>query len=182
MATEMFKGERREVICTTLHPGYYIFVCQHCGFRYQVCLIRRKTDKCRASCHRCGKKGKHYKLTMEEVINFKENANNKLNCEYFTMIRLYDPKKHCEGNRFQITLKGHIKGYAHIVSVNLIRLDQIREYIARLDAGCSPDEYKKTLKEAYKKKPFINWDTQILAYCLMRYAKNENKLFTDYDK
>lgn len=117
---------------------------------------------------------------MEEVIDFKENGNGKLNCEYFTMLRLYDPVKHCIGNRFEIRLNNIHKGFANIVSMNLITLGQIREYTARLDAGCSAEECQSRIKEAYKRKQ-INWNSQAIAYCLMKYAKNENKLFNEED-
>lgn len=165
--------------CVTLYPGHYVYICP-CGFSSVVGRIDRKNSKMGISCMRCKQtKGKYYKVDINRELEFTTNWNNKLNCECFTTLRLYNPVKHCVGNRFSVRLNGHHKGYAKIIAVSPIRLEQINEFIARLDTGYSSEECRDIIRKMYKNKTYINWNSQLLAFCLLKYDRDERapKLF-----
>ena len=118
--------------------------------------------------------GKYYRV-MDERMEFDENYNNKLNCNCFTTIRLHAPTKNAVGAIKQIYLKGIWKGNAKIMGVASIRLDQINPTVAKLDADMSPDELRRLLKDCYKNRPGINWDTQLMDYIVLEYIKESKE-------
>lgn len=112
----------------------------------------------------------------ESRIYFSHNWNNKLQCNSFTSLRLWNEKKYVEGREFDICLNGMSRGTARLVSVKRLKIEQINEYIARLDTGYPARECREMLRTMYKKSR-IDWDTQYLALCLFVYEKTEQKLF-----
>jgi hypothetical protein len=117
---------------------------------------------------------------MDTELAFSYNWNNKLNCNCFTTLRLYSPAKHAVGSRFNVTLKGVHKGYAKIVSLRLITLNQINDFVARLDTGYSANECRDIIRTMYKNQKYIKWDTQQLALCLLVYEKMEKEQFLNF--
>ncbi|MGV8094491.1 MAG: hypothetical protein AB2L24_21770 [Mangrovibacterium sp.] len=95
-----------------------------------------------------------------DSIKFKKNWNNKLNCDFFTSIRMAGPK-YKEGNILNLLLqKGGINqqlGHVRVYSARPLRIHQITEFMARLDSGLSVDELKNELYYMYKETvPDIN--------------------------
>lgn len=161
----------------TLYPGRYIFICP-CGFPSSVMTISRVNKKIALYCFACKQeKGTYYKI-MEQNLDFSYNWNNKLNGKYFTTIRLHNPLKYCVGNILKVTLKLQPRGRVKILRVKTMTIDQINDYIACLDTGYQAEECKKFLKGMYKNKG-INWNTQVLDFCLLQYLDEgkEPKLF-----
>jgi hypothetical protein len=106
-----------------------------------------------------------------ETLKFGHNWNGKLQNTAFTTIRLFNPMKYQPGVVFSIILEKDGKtmaryGEASIAEIRKIRLDQINEFIARLDTGYSAEECKDMLKTMYKNKN-IDWKYQELALVLL---------------
>lgn len=89
-----------------------------------------------------------------DQLNFSTNWNNKLDCTAFTTLRLPN-EKYKLGELFQITLNGVEKGIGRIISITYINIDNINEYIARLDTGYSTDECKVIIRNIYPTIDFI---------------------------
>lgn len=108
-----------------------------------------------------------------ETLNFSTNWNNKLRCRSFTTIRIRNDTKYHKGAVLNIALQKYPKGKAKIIDITYMTLDNISEWIARLDTGYSANECKEMLKTMYKNKPQINWETQVLAYMLLAWEGQE---------
>ncbi len=107
---------------------------------------------------------------MEEDLKFTHNWNGKLNCDCFTTLRLHNARKYIIGASKHIFLNNVFKGKANIIGVQSFRLEQVSEYVARLDTGLSAKECQQMIKTMYKNQP-INWSTQQLDFVLLKYEK-----------
>ena len=103
-----------------------------------------------------------------EHINFSQNWNNKLNCEAFTTLRMPN-ERYKTGQVFEITLNEESKSCATLVAITYINLEDITEYIARLDTGCSAEDCKKIIRDIY---PNVDFTQQRLAYLLFVKSKD----------
>lgn len=112
---------------------------------------------------------------MDEILEFSQNWNNKLNCDSFTAVRLHNPRKYCVGAVKNIYLKGIWKGAATIIDVRQVRLDQLNNFVSQLDTGLAVEPFRQMIRELYKKQPGVNWDTQLLDLCLLRYNKESKE-------
>lgn len=110
---------------------------------------------------------------MELELNFTENLNNKLNCNHFTIMRRHNPIKYCVGAIFRVHLNGKYKGRAKIIGVRSFELDKITDFVSYLDMGCRAEVCRAKIKQAYKKYPYIKWETELLDFCLLEYDKKE---------
>lgn len=165
---------RIKVKSVTLTPGYWIYVCP-CGFQYSVSRVTKKEGKWMIYCFKCKEQtGKYYKV-MTERIEFTQNWNGKLNCNAFTAMRLHNPVKYCVGAVKQIYLKGVWKGDAKILDVRCIHLSDINLFISKLDTGLSPEDCRQMLRNMYKNRPGINWETQLIDLCLLEYQKESKE-------
>jgi len=63
-----------------------------------------------------------------------------------------------------------------LISIKRMKLNDINEYIARLDTGYSAIECRDIIRKMYKNKR-VNWETQYLAYLLFAYVDEEKTLF-----
>lgn len=119
-----------------------------------------------------------YKLNgwMDIRLEFTHNWNNKLQCKSFTTIRLWNERKYVEGKELPVYLHGFDRGFARIISVKKIKIEQINEHIARLDTGYSARECKELIRTMYKNKN-IDWEKQYLAYCLLQFVEEKKTLF-----
>lgn len=97
-------------------------------------------------------------------LSFSYNWNNKLDCRAFTTIRLYNAHKHAPGTPVRILLKGTELSTGTIGQVKTMYLNQINEYIARLDTGYSAQECRDIIRKMY---PSVNFDQQQLALLLI---------------
>ena len=59
---------------------------------------------------------------MDERIEFNDNPNGKLNCQFFPLIRLHNQIKNAVGSQKQIYLKGVYKGNAKILTSRSVKL------------------------------------------------------------
>lgn len=107
-----------------------------------------------------------------DKLAFSNNWNGKLNCQYFTTIRLQS-KKFTVGNLMEVTLRGQRKGIVKVVDVKLLKLDQINSFIAGLDTGLSADDCKAMIRKMYRTEYTISWERQLLSFALLAYEKEE---------
>lgn len=115
---------------------------------------------------------------MDEIIEFEENPNGKLNCQCFSMVRLHNPIKNPVGAIKRIYLRGQYKGDAKVMHVSRIKIDAINIAMSKLDSGLLPEELRKRIKEEYRKYK-VNWEAQLLDFMVLEYIKEsrEPKLF-----
>ncbi len=106
---------------------------------------------------------------MEERIEYKTNPNGTLNCDCFPMIRLAHPIRNAVGSVKQIYLGGVWKGNARIEYTTLVRLDQITAPMSLWLAGVEPERLRRSIREAHKNRPGINWESQQLDFIVLRY-------------
>ena len=110
-----------------------------------------------------------------DTTKFSTNWNKKLNCDYFTTLRLKNPEKYKVGARHKIKLqeRGVLRDYgiAEIIDVKNIRLHQLNTFICGLDTGYSVDETKQLLHTMYKN---IVEDVNKADFNLVLYRKEKN--------
>lgn len=100
------------------------------------------------------------------TIPFSQNWNGKLDCDFFTTLRLANNNKYRVGDAYEITLKGIVFCHAKIVEVRYIVIEQVNDWIARLDTGYDAEACKTLIKTMYKNKQ-IDWRSQRLAYIML---------------
>lgn len=110
------------------------------------------------------------------TLNFSYNWNHKLDCDSFTSIRLSERFE--IGKRYTITLKGKYIATAELVEKKKIFIDQINEFIARLDTGYHRDVCISILKKMY---PDADWSAQPL-YLLLFVKLKDQKFYFDIRK
>lgn len=92
-------------------------------------------------------------------IKFIKNWNNKLNCDYWTTIRLYTIEKYNYYKRNQIVSKFDVmvndRNYykANLIDIQVMPFVLINDYVAYTDAGMSKDELFNMMEKMYSKKP-----------------------------
>jgi hypothetical protein len=157
-----------------LSPGRWVYVCP-CGVRYRVSRVARGGGHHALYCFHCKQQnGKYYKV-MDERLEFTENPNGKLNCQCFTLILLHHPVRNAIGAIKQIYLKGVWKGNAEIMHSATLTLDRINLPMAKLDCGLLPEECRRQVRNLYRNRPSINWETQQLDYILLEYIKESKE-------
>lgn len=86
----------------------------------------------------------------EIITKFSYNWNNKLDCNFFTTIRLHNPKKYWVGSTHRIFLKENDLGTAKIVQVKTVRLEEIDSFTASLDTGYNAAQTRALFRKMYK--------------------------------
>lgn len=61
------------------------------------------------------------------------------------------------------------------MSCSTITLGQINRTMAKLDTGLLPDECRRLIRNLYKNRPGINWETQQLDYLLLEYLRESKE-------
>lgn len=97
-------------------------------------------------------------------LHFSTNWNNKVQCEAFTTLRIYQPGKHVVGTAVHVILKGQPVCKGIIAAVKPLYLHQVNEFIAYLDTGYNTEACKSIIKKMY---PSINFNQQQLALLLI---------------
>ncbi|MFZ4402100.1 MAG: hypothetical protein ACOYO1_18870 [Bacteroidales bacterium] len=105
------------------------------------------------------------------ILNFNTNWNNKLQCNYFTSIRLHN-KNRFEGLKVMIQLKNECIHTETIVKIENCTLSQIGDRTAYLDTGYNRDGFVSIFHTMYKNKN-IDWDKQILDVLMIKRDKDE---------
>ena len=108
-------------------------------------------------------------------LEFSYNWNKKLDCISYTTLRLANLNKYQIGRKFGVYLNGKYHHDAEIIDVKSVGLDQINEWIARLDTGYSREKCIDIIQKMYKGKP-INWEIQKLNWVLFRKLDYNAKL------
>lgn len=105
-----------------------------------------------------------------EIIKYNYNWNNKLSSPSHTTLRLRNDSKYQRGKSYEEILKeGKIEtsfGVSQIEAIKHLRLNDINEFIARIDTGYGRDECINLIKTMYKNYP-IDWDTKQLSLILL---------------
>ena len=83
------------------------------------------------------------------VINFNENYNNKLNCKFFTTVRLLNYEKYKTGWAYNIWLKGNFYRTVQCVEIRVIDYSNFDRFLMMLDLGLTLAESKAKLIELY---------------------------------
>lgn len=104
-----------------------------------------------------------------ETIKFSTNWNNKLNCKFYTTLRLVNYKYQI-GKVYQVELKGKTLHKVQIADIKIFGINDINSYVAGLDTGYTVGETKKILRTMYKE---VNWETQRLALILLQVITDE---------
>lgn len=99
-----------------------------------------------------------------ETIDFSYNWNNKLSGNFYTTLRLANPKYQV-GKTFQVRLKGKELHKVQVADFKFVMLKDINSYIAGLDTGYSVPECQSIIKKMY---PTKNWETQRLVLVLLQ--------------
>lgn len=89
---------------------------------------------------------------------FTANWNGKLFNDNFGTVRMHNPGKYSIGDEHEIFLKSASMGIASIVSVRIIRYDQLNDALAYLDCGKPLQYLAGLLKKFY---PDIKPETQL---------------------
>lgn len=89
-----------------------------------------------------------------EKLEFSTNWNNKLDCKCFTTIRIYNPMKHTNGNKFDVFLKTNFRTKVQVISLGLYLINELTDYICYLDTGYSKLETIEIFRKMYPKIDF----------------------------
>lgn len=106
-------------------------------------------------------------ITIVKEFNFIENFNNKLDCNLFSTIRLHDDSRKI-GDKYVILLNRVVKGLAILNNIKTLTLKELDDFTCLIDTGSDKDETIKLIQSIYSERD-INWDTQLLDVCLLRY-------------
>lgn len=105
-------------------------------------------------------------MSFIDKLTFSQNWNGKLDCTCFTTLRLRNDKKYFVGKQFEIWLKQEYKGRAQIVDIKYLLLDQISDWIARLDTGYNAEKCKDIIRTMYQKSN-LDWSKQQFCYVIL---------------
>lgn len=115
---------------------------------------------------------------MNQELEFSHNWNKKLDCDYFTTLRL--------SNRFQVGEwvavyeKKRFRGPHLILEKRGMKISQLNPWICGLDTGYTVPETVEILKRMYPGQ--IEESTEIFLYLLRKQTKAELKELTSQAK
>lgn len=84
-----------------------------------------------------------------DTLNFKTNWNGKLDCNFYTSIRIWNEGKYVVGKRFEIWEKKQKRHISELVKAVPFSLDKLPEITAYLDTGYSLSETKGIIAKMY---------------------------------
>lgn len=94
-----------------------------------------------------------------------------MNCDNFTTLRLSG--RHNVGDTVEIEDRGVSKGHYKILDKRrLVNIDQINDWMARLDTGYNAEETKAIIKRMYK--DIKDWNSQPIYYYLIGKPKHKS--------
>lgn len=105
-------------------------------------------------------------------IKFSNNWNNKLDCDYYTSIRVRS-EKYVVGNVFKVFLKNTLHHEAELIRVIPISLDNINDLMAYIDAGMDSIKLRYMLSKMYYHK--VDIDKEVFVYLLFEKSKTSQK-------
>ncbi len=114
-------------------------------------------------------------MKEDGLIKFSHNWNNKLDSNYFTTIRRYNPDKYYPDAVHSVMLKTKGKwvtcyNKARIIDVKMLKLSQIVDnpWICGLDTGYSPKETEVILRRMHKDTT----EDSLFSYVLYQYIRS----------
>lgn len=111
-----------------------------------------------------------------ERLDFSNNWNNKLDCEVFSTIRLWNPRVHYEGRECGVYLnagtQSRFKGRVRYELVSEIKLHQLKPAAALLDTGYTLPETINLIRTMYR-NIISDVDKQSFAYIICRKIKDK---------
>lgn len=113
-------------------------------------------------------------ITEFEQVNFMKNWNNKLSCDSFTTFRLHNPRKYAIGRCLSIMLNRRRLKDANVVKIKTMKLNQVNEFVARLDMGVDTETFKQEIVKMYENKVDVwaaDWDLILLESVTDKKAK-----------
>lgn len=96
-------------------------------------------------------------------IAFSTNWNAKLDCNYFTTLRLHGG--YSLGYKLRVLLKGKPLKTVEVVGKKALRMGQMNEFICGLDTGYGIEETKSILIKMY---PDVDWSSTYLFLYLLK--------------
>ena len=114
---------------------------------------------------------------MQEEIKFSYNWNNKLNCTYFTTLRLRNDRKYQKGRDYRITLKGTTIGEAVIQEIRHFKINQLNDYITGIDMGYDSRTGVEIIKKMYAT---VRWENQDLSFILLKKTQATTSITTQH--
>ena len=101
-------------------------------------------------------------------IKFSKNWNNKLNCLFFTTIRLATKEKvtYYEsnvGNTFEVKVENDVHSKAILKTTSVLKLCELKHQLVFLDAGMNYIDFCDMMKKMYGKRPeWEEYSTKVL--------------------
>lgn len=101
-------------------------------------------------------------------IHFSQNWNNKLDCDIFTTIRIYDPSKHYIGAEYTITW-AHGKEILSLdnrvcIHMHTFQLASLTNGLSLIDTGYNAKDTVELIRKMYKNK---NLDVDKIKFCAL---------------
>lgn len=84
-----------------------------------------------------------------DTLNFKTNWNGKLDCNFYTSIRIWNEGKYVVGKCFEVLEKKQKRHISELVKAVPFTLDKLPEITAYLDTGYSLSETKDIIAKMY---------------------------------
>lgn len=107
-----------------------------------------------------------------ETLDFSTNWNNKLDCDFYTTIRLRNDVKYQPGKEYMVKLKSKEHHKARCVAVTHTNLYLINDFVAGVDMGLSKAEGIELIQSLYKNQG-IDWRLQPLSLILLQRLKDK---------
>ncbi|MEO0626654.1 MAG: hypothetical protein AAFY91_06675 [Bacteroidota bacterium] len=84
-------------------------------------------------------------------LAFSTNWNNKLLCNCWTTLRLWNPEKYVLKTSYAVHLKDEYVGEAQLINARKFKASNINDYIGFLDTGYNAAQTKKIIANMYKR-------------------------------
>lgn len=97
-------------------------------------------------------------------LDFSYNWNHKLNCTYFTTIRIANAEKFELGKRFEVYNKDMRLFVAEVVNYEELYLQHLKPVTAMLDTGYSLEETQKIIRKMYQKIDFSRQKIAVICF------------------
>jgi hypothetical protein len=88
-------------------------------------------------------------------------------CQYFTTIRLYNPRKYTKGSFFDVYLTGVYMGEFVIEDTKRLTIETMNEWIAKIDTGYTLEETRTIIRTMNKTVDNFT-DQSSLSYILLK--------------
>lgn len=96
-------------------------------------------------------------------LNFSTNWNNKLDCQFFTSIRL-NTDKYVIGEDYIILLRSQKKKTAKLILKKSFKIANLNDFTSYIDTGYSSDQVIEMMKLMYPHLDIFNCDFVLLGF------------------